>query len=301
MSGSPMEWPDRLTSNSNAGPCVAAHPASSSRRVSTTQRVDLRHQAEALGDVEEARRRDQLALVAQPQQQLGGADPAAARGRMIGWGAARSGPRRAPPRCGSASAAGRRSRRAALVALGQDDRPGCGRRPWRRTSRCRRRRARPRRGSAAAANGATPTLAVTRRRDAVERAASSRSARRAARRPARRRRCVAVGEQDARTRRRRAARRRRCSRRSSAQERRRCVMSSSSPALWPSVSLTCLKLSRSSSEERAGRAVASAAVEVPVELALEAATVGEAGERRRGRRDARGGRGSAAGRRCRRR
>ena len=42
--------------------------------------------------------------------------------------------------------------------------------------------------------------------------------------------------------------------------------------------MTCLKLSRSSSRSAPVWTVASAAVEVPVELALEAATVGEAGQ-----------------------
>ncbi len=54
---------------------------------------------------------------------------------------------------------------------------------------------------------------------------------------------------------------------------------SSSPTLCPSVSLTDLKWSRSKSSKRAARAVPLDELELPVELLLEPAPVGESGER----------------------
>ena len=230
-----------------------------------------RHRPAALHRPRRRRARRWRALVreaarrrARPRR-VRGLGPAGARPAPPSWRRASAG--QVVPEASSRTASGRRRGRRR------------GRRPWPRTSPCRPRR-RPTsklvRGSSP--NIATPTLAVI-GVDARPRRARARGSRSRSPRPTALRLARAAARQDDRElvaaepgQRRRS---RGCGRRSTS------AISSitRSPAGWPSVSLTCLKWSRSSISSAPVRAVAAAARHRRPQVLLEAAPVLQPGQR----------------------
>ena len=163
---------------------------------------------------------------------------------------------------------------------GARSRRGCARGAWPRTSRGRRRPASPRRSRPAPTSGA---IADAQRSCAARLAADRQARARGSRRAAARRSSRACSSPVCGSRTANSSPPIRAStsvsRSALGRARARPPLISSSPALWPSVSLTSLRLSRSHTSRRRGRAVSLVRGDRAVQLLLEPTAVEQPGER----------------------